>query len=534
MMSHIPVLIVGAGPTGLTLANELHRHGINFRIVDKKEKPVPTSNALAVQSRTLMIWDDIGIVDEALSRGVMIQAINIYFDKKRLPVRFDLLDSAYPFILSLPQHETESILIDYLTSQNINLEREIELIDIYQSNKNVLITLSDKKGNKEDLEADWVIACDGAHSVIRKKLNMPFEGKDLTQHFVMADCKIKSDLAENEANAFLTSRGPMFVVPFAEDKSRVIIEVTREKNLDNIKTPSADLIKEMAAERSPLEIKIKEVDWTSSFHLHARIVPKFQSGRVFFAGDAAHLHSPAGGQGMNTGIQDAYNLGWKLASIIKNKVNPMILDTYHEERYRVAEQIINRTTTLTKFATVHRGIVRSIRNFIMKIFLKFKRVQRNVLQSVSELSINYRNSTLSYDAMAHLRGPKAGDLILDSVISTNASDRLYDYLRGTKFSLIVFLSNDEDTLANKDAQKILLELKNKYSDEISFICIATRHDILTWEDVRLMDTEFLLHLKYRVKKPCLYLIRPDKYIAYRSLIRDIDSLVEYCDKVFTR
>lgn len=533
-MSHIPVLIVGAGPTGLTMANELYRNSVDFRIIDKKDKPVSTSNALAVQARTLQIWAEMGIIDEALSRGVAIRGMNVFLDKTHIPIRFDLIDSAYPYILGLAQHETETILMNHLKSQNINVEMDVELTDIYQSNNRVLATLVGKNGHKEDVEADWVIACDGAHSLIRKKLNMPFEGEELTQHFFMADCNISGELVDDESYAFLTPKGPLLIVPFSNDLKRVIIEVTDNPEFHDVKTPTKQQIKDLAAERCPKEVKFKNIPWTSAFYIHARIVPKFRSGRVFFAGDSAHLHSPAGGQGMNTGIQDAYNLAWKLAAIIHKNENPMVLDTYHEERYKVASDIIKNTSATTNFATVHQPLVRGIRNFILKSIMRSKFVQKKVLQSVSELSTNYRNCTLSYDAMSHLRGPKAGDLALDSVISTNSSDKLFDHLQGTKFSLLVFLSDNEDTLANKDAQQTLLDLKDKYADEINFICVASKHDTLTWEDTRLMDTLFLLHMKYHVRKPSLYLIRPDKYIAYRSLVRDIDSLVEYCNKVFTR
>lgn len=526
MLSSTTVLIVGAGPTGLTMAVMLQRYGIPFRIIDEKVKPVSTSNALAVHIRTLEIWDDLGLLEDALALGSKIHSANIYAGNKKLAtLDFDAIKTHYPFVLSLAQHDTEKIMLDYLKKRNITVEMGVELKGFEHNAKEVIATLKHKNGDTEILHADWLIACDGGHSLIRNILDIPFIGKELDQHFVLADIESHS-LSEHDVNGFLSENGLLLSIPYNKKYLRVIAEVSEDAELRTAESLSAEQIQQLIINRSNLKLNFAEAKylWSSRFWIHQRIIPNYRYDKVFFVGDSAHLHSPAGGQGMNTGIQDAYNLGWKLALVIQNKAKPNVLGTYQTERYDIALRVLRDTTVLTKIISIHNSFLIRIRNFLISLVMKSAKVRHKAVNKMSLLAIQYHDTLLVKDCLPSQPGPLAGTRMLDAKYK---HQRLFDLVRGGNFVLLMF-SGSSGCLNVDNFLQFQTTIKEKYQDLVRCILINTKNGFENWDAPSIFDVNKTIHQEYSVtKNPCLYLIRPDKYIGFRGGLEHQDQLQQY-------
>lgn len=528
MQNPTPVLIVGAGPTGLTTAVELQRYGIPFRIIDKQIKPVKTSNALAVHVRTLELWDDLGILTAALAAGNPLRGMNIYANNKRLAhVDFDILQTSFPFVLGLAQRETEVILMQHLQEKNIPIEMEVDIIDFKEDISGVDVILQHKDGTQENLHADWLIACDGGHSFIREKLQLPFIGKELPQHFVLADMEIHSTLPLHEMNMFASDQGLFMIAQYDKTHARIIADVTHDPELREAKSLTDAQINKLAAERCPIKLELSPAIWTSGFWLHERITPQYRHHRIFFAGDAAHVHSPAGGQGMNTGIQDAYNLAWKLALVIQKKAKTILLDTYQAERYPVGKNVLRETTLLTNVMTVRNRFLRWLRDFVIAFALKQQKIRKKFASTMTLLTIKYNDNLLVQDYLRHQSGPPAGTRMLDVKYDYQ---RLFDLVRGTQFVLLLFsgISREFNIFQFLQLQS---SLKVQYKDLIKCVFINAIGEFPEWEGATVFDALKQVHQSYGVSKPSLYLIRPDKYIGFRGALEHQQELEKYLENV---
>lgn len=527
----VPVLIIGAGPSGLSMALELTRHHIPFRIIDKEIKPVSTSNALAVQPRTLEVWDDNGILPIALEKGLPINRMNIYNSYKSIAaLEFKNLDTMYPFILALAQSCTEEILIEALRKQNVQVEMEVELIDLATKSNGIEVTLKKKNNSEENIIISYLIACDGYHSTVRDILKIPFLGKELKQHFIIADV-ITEEALPKEAVGILSSKGPLLLIPLSENHSRLIAEVTNEPDLKFSKSPTKEQMNEIIKKRCKLQIRIKENVWSSGFYIHERIAETFQHQNIFLLGDAAHVHSPAGGQGMNTGIQDAYNLAWKLAYVIKGKARPELLESYNLERYPVARAVLSRSGLITSIGTLHNPVSNYLRNAFIIFAIRYTHLAQKFLKINSQLTVNYRKSKLSCECIKNHAGPKAGDRILDTYLDNSKQQRLFTFLQGTKPCILFF----SGILLGTQIQS-LLEIQDKIVKQYQnlFKCIiisAVKED--DGHDIGIIyDKEQLVHRKYSITIPTIVFIRPDKYIGFRGNVSDQDKLFTYINNIF--
>src|SRR5439155_16991027 len=298
------VLIVGAGPTGLMAAAELTRRGIACRIIDKCAGPSDKSKALGVQARTLEVFDYLGIADEAVARGNKIHAGRALYDGEQLlQFRIDELESPFSFLLALPQSETEKLLIDYLLKHDLKVERLVELVDFQQDDSGVTAELRGPDG-EFDIRADWMIGADGPHSTVRHLLNLPFEGTPYPETFYLADVRGETDLPHDEFSLFASEDGIIGCIPMADEQFRIVAQVPDKYFRSKDDPHLEDFHRLLKFKAVPL--KITECTWLASFHIHQRKVQQYHVHRVFLAGDASHIHSPAGGQGMNTGIQDSF------------------------------------------------------------------------------------------------------------------------------------------------------------------------------------------------------------------------------------
>lgn len=392
MQNCVDVLIVGAGPVGLNLALALHHYGVSFRIIESKSQPVQTSNALVVNSRSLETWHAMGFADEAISRGLKLKEAKL-FDSNRLlnHAPFSNIDSEFNFLLALPQAQTEALLIEQLTKHNILVERNTQLIKL--EDKASEVQLSCQKGDiVEDIRAKWVVGCDGYNSSVREFAGIERDCEDLSQHFIMIDAKLSGELNFDEITTVFHTAGSLIFIPM-KDRVRVIAETSHDPKYKDEKHGSEEIFADILSQRHP-GVAIDSVFWSSGFYVHECIAKSFKKGHVFLAGDAAHTHSPAGGQGMNTGIQDGWNLSWKLAQVLNGDAREQLLESYNTERRAVAQDVLKRSGLLTKVSTTNNRLAQLLRNFGVGGILNLDIVRSKVVNSLAQTDIYYSDSPL--------------------------------------------------------------------------------------------------------------------------------------------
>ncbi|MDM9379764.1 FAD-dependent monooxygenase [Chlorogloeopsis sp. ULAP01] len=532
----LDVLIVGAGPTGLLLAAQLARHGIKPRLIDKQPQPSTTSKALAVFARTLEIFDKLGIVEEAIDCGCKIYGANIHDDGKRFAhISIDKIDSFFPFVLSLPQSETERILAQLVESLDVHIERPVSFTTLEQDREGVTATLCHPDGQEESCRAAWLIGCDGAHSSVRKPAGLGYQGIDIQATFVLADLKSDWQLSPDNIQVFFSSSGVLAAFPLpGENNWRIIANVPPDIELPE--NPELQIFQQLTSDRCGLQATLGDPTWTSKFSIRQRIVDKCRAGRVFVAGDALASHSPVGGQGMNTGLQDAYNLAWKLALVIKNQAPIHLLDSYQAEREPVSKFLLLSTEWATRAIVQSNPTIKFLRRHLASFATSFAPVQQRITNTLSELNVNYRNSPIVQDGypLSWLsRSPKAGDRAPDVLVQTDkGQQRLYHVLADTQHHLLLFGGKlPSYTSVAQMAQEI--ESKFPYVITVHIVLIGTEiPKDLQWQGSILLDPQGECHRSYGASSASLYLIRPDGYIGYRCQGADVNKLMAYLQKVY--
>jgi 2-polyprenyl-6-methoxyphenol hydroxylase-like FAD-dependent oxidoreductase len=433
------VLVVGAGPTGLTLAAQLRRFGAAVRIVDLAHDRMHESRALAVQPRTLEVLRGIGLADELLARGNPALQIRIHAGTRETRVRvFDigLDDTAFPFPLFVSQAETEAVLEGELTAHGLEVERDVRFVGYRDVEGQLTCTLRYHDGAEELVSPRYLVGCDGARSTVREHAGIPFVGARYPQTFLLADLDVDG-LETGSAHAFLSDRGPLLFFPLDRPAPwRVITMRSDESKAVNGATASGEAgsaylveLQRLCDDATPARLRLRDPVWATAFTLHHRHAASYRAGRVFLAGDAAHVHSPAGGQGMNTGIQDAWNLGWKLALVCRGVSPESLLDSYDEERRPVGQFVLRFTDRLFTAATSTHPVIRFARTHVvprmLPVALRFRAGRAAAFRTVSQLGIRYRHSSaIAPTARWTARGPRAGDRLPDARVSRDG-DRLW-------------------------------------------------------------------------------------------------------------
>lgn len=544
----VDVLIVGAGPTGLLLAAQLARHGIKPRLIDKNPQPSEKSKALALFARTLEIFDDLGIAEEAIARGRKLHGFNFYSDRKHLAqISIDKIDSFFSFVLCLPQYETERLLGECVESLGVKIERLVTFTALEQDADGVTATLSHDDGQQERCRATWLIGCDGARSAVRKSAHLMYTGVDLANPFLLADVRIGWNLSPNEPHLFYHTDGVLAAIPLPEDGYwRIIADLQPDANPPE--NPDLNLFQQLVVERSHFEVPITESLWMSSFIIRQRMVETPRSGRVIVAGDALSSHSPVGGQGMNTGLQDAYNLAWKLALVIRNQGREELLDSYQAEREPVSKSLLTATEWATRVVTLRNPILQQLRQSLIGFITRFDSLQHRIATTLSELNVNYRTSPIVQedgefpqvgrlnvmDWLDFNRGLKAGDRAPDARVQTvEGARRLFQVLSSPKHNLLVFEGKSTNPANHARLRQLAGEIEEKFSDRITVHFVALKEPKESeWHGSLLLDSQAQCHKRYSAGSECLYLIRPDGYIGYRSQPVDIDKLKAYLWKIF--
>ncbi|TDR94954.1 FAD-dependent monooxygenase [Enterovirga rhinocerotis] len=393
------VLVAGAGPVGLTMAAELARYGIAVRIIDASPHQTETSKALVLWSRTLELMDRMGCTAPFLDAGLRARGAAIRSDGALLGTpRFDAIASAYNYALMIPQRDTERLLTDHLRSLGVEIEREVELTGFTARETGVEATLRHVDGREEVVQADWLIGCDGAHSTVRHGLGATFAGSAQGDDWLLADIRIEGPKAppSDELSIHFHPDGPFVVFPLPGGRARVVAPVGKSDPSRPRDAPTLAEVQALADARAGGGFRLTDPVWLSNFRINERKVADYRYGRVFLAGDAAHIHSPAGGQGMNTGMQDAINLAWKLAMVVRGSADPVLLDSYSAERSAVGDMVLRNATRLTAAATLSRPAARFLRDAVMRFLLGFKAVRAGMVSTMSEINIAYPNSPLSH------------------------------------------------------------------------------------------------------------------------------------------
>ncbi|MFO1304376.1 MAG: FAD-dependent monooxygenase [Burkholderiales bacterium] len=410
-MTH-SILIAGAGPVGLTLAAELARYKVPVRIVDKAPAPTDKSKALAMWPRTLELLERAGCADAFTSTGLQTAGANIFSGRDHIArVAFGDLDSRFRYLLLIAQSQTERLLGAHLASLGVEVERGTKLTGLFTGPNDVTCTLQRDDGSTERTTATWLVGCDGARSFVRQALDLAFEGDTIDETFVLADLYVDGDaVPKDELAIFWHEDGIVVFFPIGPRRYRIIADAGTDVRHD----PTLAEMQAMVDRRGPGGVTLSDPIWLSGFVINERKVNAFRSGRTFVAGDAAHIHSPAGGQGMNTGMQDAFNLAWKLALVAHGNAAPALLDSYDPERSGVAKQILADSGRLTRVATMHGSLAQNLRNFVAHRMLGLPVVRNAMAEKLAEITIGYPTSPLNAGSAEGLRGPRPGARIVDA------------------------------------------------------------------------------------------------------------------------
>ena len=548
------VLVAGAGPTGLMMALGLTLHGAPCRIIDRAPAPSDKSKAIAIHARTLEIFESLGIAEEVVRRGHKLHGMHLAADGREvIHVSFDRVPSRYPYILALPQSETERIMLERLAGMGRQVERQTELVAFSQSGNGVSATIRRPDGGEERLSVPFLIGCDGAHSTVRHVLGMPFEGSQYEETFLLADVQVDWQFSDEDARTYLSSSGTAAYFPLGGGRYRIIAEIAPETGQIPQEPTLADT-QALVDRLGPAGTVLSDPQWLTTFQIHRRKVRNYRQGRVFVAGDAAHIHSPAGGQGMNTGIQDAHNLAWKLALVVGGAAAPSLLDSFQAERHAVAEHVLRTSDTMTRMITIRNPVARAIRDFLVPAIASQGFIQKRFSRTIAEVAINYRRSPIVGESRPRLRealrstrlgakawwafttGPRPGDRAPDaSPLRSGGRDdqRLLELIDPARHNLLLLggIEVPPDAIAGlREVAEMVVE---------GFGSLIAVHVVLiddasgeTWPGQLVVDPELAAHRAYGAVAPCLYLIRPDGYVGFRGLPPDRNSLGGFLSRIF--
>lgn len=497
------VLIVGAGPTGLVLAIYLTKLGVKVHIIDKTTEPGTTSRALALHARTLEFYHQIGFDQKIIQNGIVADEVRLWI-KGKLTAKVPFKDigkgiSPYPYVLIIPQDAHEKLLIEYLSNLGVTVERNTELTDFTQDESGVSAQIKKGDGRIENRKYQYISGCDGARSKVRNVLNADFPGGTYAHTFYVADVEATGPAINGKINGTLDSDDFILIFPLlGTNKARVIGTIKQDPNKDE-KLTWEDV---RLAPIQQLKINVLKVNWFSTYHVHHRVTSHFQKDRAFLLGDAAHIHSPVGGQGMNTGIGDAINLAWKLASVIKQKAQPSLLKTYEIERAAFAKRLIATTDQAFRVVTSSTWFAQFIRTkvtaLVLPIATRIEFVKRFMFRTVSQTVIHYHMSPLSQ-----------GDA------GVSGGDRLP----------WIPLANGKDNFSVLTDLKWQIHIYGEPRQDLSKTCNEHQIKIHTFPWENSMS-------KAKVMRNAVYLVRPDGYIAICGTKVSPEDIEKYFTSIF--
>ena len=533
------VFVVGAGPTGLMAANLLQRSGIAVRVVDDRAEASRESRALAVMARSMELFQQLGLSDRFLDRGVVNPGIDFYVRGARVGgLDYDRAaspDTPFEFITLHPQSNTESVLINDLTRLGVNIERNTTVTAVNQDAAGVTTSVTGPDGRDTTIRSLYAIGADGAHSAVRKALGLSFEGAKYPQTFMLADCHVEWPLDHARFRVFMRGDTIALFLPLdGANRSRVMVtDHTSKADLAGPEASQLDLaeLEPVYRETTGMDLRLSDPVWTTRYRVSHRGVPRYGEGRVFVAGDAAHIHSPAGGQGMNTGLQDAANLAWKLAATIAGG-SAALLDTYDTERRPVGQQVVETSDKMFSAAAGQTGWEASLRDWLAgpltAAISRVDAVQHRAFRKLSQLEITYGPNAFLGDERPALgkTGPAVGHRAPNAAIAHHRD--VFDLLAGYGFTVLALsrkpLERDEahrlaDTLDTLATDRVTVHLVTRLAvGRDARVVAATSADV--FEAYGLKDRE----------AQAIYLIRPDGYVAWRGAGLDIAACGRFLER----
>ncbi len=550
-----PVLIVGAGPTGLAAAMSLARAHIPVRLIDKAREPALHSRAIGIQARTLELFEQHRLIEPFLELGHRAHTANLYSNGQRLArLDFDPLQTRYPYVLFLDQTVTERLLTEHLATLGVTIERGVELTAFSHGVTHVSATLQHADGRVEATHATYLIAADGAHSTIRHQLGVSFAGKTFEQVYLLADLQADTPWSDDEFHIFASGEGLAGLFPMGGQRYRLIADQPARPAAPattddaapsgaSVPAPTLDECRALAARRIHHTVKFAELTWSTHFHLNSRMVEQLRVQRVFLAGDAGHVHSPAGAQGMNTGIQEAFNLGWKLARVLTGKAPDRLLDSYHLERHPIERDVLRQTSFITHLAEADHGPLKLLRERVMPTLAALGPLRDAARLTVSELAIQYRRSPLTLERVLD-GGPRAGERAPDALVHVVDGPLgrapgigcIFDLHDPAFFSLFLLVAPrpNETPLDPAAGRKSTRDVDlDRLSGALERLL---RGAVRIW---RVSDTTGegapSLFESYGRTRPAFYLIRPDGYISVRGRpTSDLNALLRHCEAWFAK
>jgi 2-polyprenyl-6-methoxyphenol hydroxylase-like FAD-dependent oxidoreductase len=524
------VIIVGSGPTGLMMAIQLARFGVSFRIFDKQEDRAQESRAFGIQAKTMEIFQNLGISAEFLKQAIVGTEASFYVSgKQRFKIDFtkiDAGDTPFPTIFFLPQADTEKILLNHLANlpNAVSVERQTELLSFQQQQDGIEAEIKNNlRGEREKIRCRYIIGCDGAHSRVRQELDIPFEGAAYNQEFILADVSVTWPSPKNNITAFLGKEGVFLYIPLQKNYSRLIIIGMNSLEQSGSHPPTLEAIESFGRHITRTNIQLSNPQWISRFHLHHRAVKHYIKGRAFLAGDAAHIHSPVGAQGMNTGLQDATNLAWKLAFVLKYGAPKTLLETYQTERQRIGEVLLKTTDKIFGIMTKRNVIFSKLRLYlfpiVMSLLTRSTKFNNLFFRFMSELGVRYHENpfvlenTQSADAK-FLSAPQAGCRAPDAPYGIST---LFELFREKPCNILLFQAQAEQT---PEQEKQILALEKLHPEMIAL------HKLVKSPTVKVIFD------RYGITSSGVYFIRPDGYIGFRAFGTELESLLQYLHKLF--
>jgi 2-polyprenyl-6-methoxyphenol hydroxylase-like FAD-dependent oxidoreductase len=481
-MMTVDALVVGAGPTGLVLAAELARRGRAVRIVDRAPQPSPLSRAIVVHARTLELLEDLGPAHELVAAGMPLRRLQLHTGRRPLTeVSFSDLDTRYPFLLAVPQATTEAVLGRHLAALGVGVERGVRLAG-FEADEGGVTAHLDPGGA---LRCRFLVGCDGAHSTVRHALGIPFDGHPYEERLALCDVRWDTDHPRDTLASFLSDDGFLAAFPLPDDRWRLIGVRAPDAPGDDVTLAE---LQEMVDRRTPRGGRLSDPSWVAAFRIHARQAERYRVGRVFLAGDAAHVHSPAGGQGMNLGIQDAHNLAWKLDLACAGAPDE-VLDSYEAERHPIAAATLAGTDLATRVGTTRSRLARAARDAAARWFAGLPPVRRRVTRTLAELDVAYAGSPL--------------------VVGDGERVPADLGVRGPRHTVVVRQGADPDAAG-------ALRLR---------ACVAL---LRGWRD----RVDVIERPDPRASQDAVWVVRPDLYVGFRSEPADPVALLGWLERVF--
>jgi len=522
----VDVLVVGAGPVGLTMAAEFARHGVRCRIVDRLEKPSPYCRAIGITPRTLEVWDDMGIAREMIDAGLWIDGLrSIIHGQPPKDAHQDLSDLPYSQ-LGLPQYETERLLARHLGRYGVAVERGTGLHSLQQDDSGISAKLERVDGGTEDATFRYVIGCDGAHSTVRHALGIAFEGEAMPMTFMLGDVHVAWDLPRGMALRALRlvedAAPDMFIAIPLPEPGRYRVSMIAPSELmqsggsdhgiqSETRGPALEDIQAIADNLVPGRPQLSDLRWSSMFRISMRLAAQYRRGRVFLAGDAAHIHPPTGGQGMNTGIQDAYNLAWKLALVLGGAASEKLLDSYEAERRPVGADVVARTRAASE---------------------SYGRESKPDRLADTQVRVSYNGTAWVRDDVGPVdAGPAAGDRAPDIAglrrRGVGFPVHLFDILRGTEHVLCVRLDRD----SAPDFATFARKLSSESRIPLRIVGIVREEGVDEQAGIALYHDAADAFAHTYGSAATAFLIRPDGYIGWRGKSYRDAGLVAYLDRL---